>query len=160
MSTTTNTVKKDKIKHLVAIDVMPAVTVTVTMRQNATAFNLGNEFEELRPLFFRRAEYLLPAYVVDAPMPTLTCRHLEKATIHLLQKKTDQALLAFKRAVASAIEPMTLIKVGLACHTEEHRDEAEAALRRAIKYAGKDDRSKSLVQAIAAHLNYDLSDAA
>ena len=160
MSTTTITVKKAKTKQLVAIDVMPAVTVSVAMQQNATAFTLGSETEALHPLFFRRAEYLLPAYVVDTPMPTLTCRHLEKATIHLLQKKADQALLAFKRAVASAIEPMTLIKVALACHTEDHREEAEAALKRAIKFAGKDERSKSLVRAIAAHLNYDVSDVA
>ena len=161
MSTTTATVKKAKTKQLVAIDVTPAVTVSVAMQENKTAFTCGTEADvELHPLFFRRAEYLLPAYVVDTPMPTLTCRHLEKATIHLLQKKADQALLAFKRAVASAIEPMTLIKVALACHTEEHREEAEAALNRAIKYAGKDERSKSLVRAIAAHLNYTVTEAA
>lgn len=153
------TTTKAKTKKLTVIEA-PTITLTVSvgMQERATAFKFGNEGEELHPLYFRRAEYLLPAYVVDTPMPTLTCRHLEKATIHLLQGKADQALLAFKRAVASAIEPMTLIKVGLACHTEEHRPEAEAALKRAIKYAGKDERSKSLVRAIAGHLNYDMTE--
>lgn len=131
------------------------VTVNVTVQERSTVFALEGT-EELVPLFYRKAEYLLPSYVVQTPMPTLTCRHLEKATIHLLQNRPEQALLAFKRAVASAIEPMTLIKVALACHTEEHRDEAQAALQRALKYGAKDPRSQSLVRAIAAHLNYSL----
>lgn len=130
------------------------VTVDVAVRERATTFAFGEPGEELQPLFYRRAEYLLPAYVVRTPMPTLTVRHLEKATIHLLQKREDQTLLAYKRAVASAIEPMTLIKVALACHTEEYKAEAEAALQRAIKYAGKDEHSKALVRAIADHFGY------
>ena len=80
------------------------VTVNVEVQARATAFNFATEGEAVKPLFYRRAEYLLPAHVVDAPMPTLTVRHLEKATIHLLQKKDEQALLAFKRAVASGVE--------------------------------------------------------
>jgi hypothetical protein len=133
------------------------VTVSVTVQERATTFNFGEAGEELQPLFYRNAEYMLPAYVVREPMPTLTCRHLEKATIHLLQKRADQALLAYKRAVASAIEPMTLIKVALACHAENHPEEAQAALQRAIKYSEKDGRSRVLVQAIAKHLNYELA---
>jgi tetratricopeptide (TPR) repeat protein len=133
------------------------VTVNVTVQQRATAFNFGEAGEELQPLFYRNAEYMLPAYVVREPMPTLTCRHLEKATIHKLQGRADQTLLAFKRAVASAIEPMTLIKVALACHTEDYREEAQAALQRAIKYSEKDGRSRALVQAIAKHLDYPLA---
>lgn len=133
------------------------VTVNVTVQERATAFNFGEAGEETQPMFYRNAEYVLPAYVVQTPMPTLTCRHLEKATIHLLQKRADQALLAYKRAVASAIEPMTLIKVALACHTENHAEEAHAALKRALKYADRDTRSAALVTAIAQHLNYDLA---
>lgn len=133
------------------------VTVNVSVQERATEFNFGEPGEALLPLFYRRAEYLLPAYVVNTPMPTLTCRHLEKATIHKLQGHQDQALLAFKRAVASAIEPMTMIKVALACHTEDHTEEAEAALKRALKYATKDQRSQALVNAIATHLGYDLA---
>lgn len=133
------------------------VTVNVTVQERLTSFNFGEAGEELQPLFYRNAEYMLPAYVVRTPMPTLTCRHLEKATIHLLQRRADQALLAFKRAVASAIEPMTLIKVALACHTEKHPEEAQAALKRALKYADRDTRSVALVNGIAAHLSYDLT---
>ena len=132
------------------------VTVNVTVNDRVTQFNFGEAGDDLQPLFYRNAEYMLPAYVVQTPMPTLTCRHLEKATIHLLQKRADQALLAFKRAVASAIEPMTLIKVALACHTENHTEEAHAALKRALKYADKDPRSTALVNGIAQHLHYDL----
>lgn len=143
-------------KKLAVLDA-PTITVAVSVQERTTGFSFGQAGEEVKPLFYRGGEYTLPAYVVDTPMPTLTCRHLEKATIHLLQKKADQALLAFKRAVASAIEPMTLIKVALACHTEKHGEEAEAALKRAIKYAGKDERSKTLVRAIADHLGYDVS---
>ncbi len=131
------------------------VTVNVTVQERSTTFQFGEPGEELQPLFYRRAEYMLPAYVVRTPMPTLTVRHLEKAMIHFLQKREDQTLLAYKRAVASAIEPMTLIKVALACHTEEYREEAEAALQRAMKYAGKDERSKTLVRGIASHFGYD-----
>lgn len=133
------------------------VTVNVSVQERNTEFNFGEPGEALLPLFYRRAEYMLPAYVVNTPMPTLTCRHLEKATIHKLQGHADQALLAFKRAVASAIEPMTLIKVALACHTEDHVEEAEAALKRALKYAAKDQRSQALVNAIATHLGYDVA---
>jgi tetratricopeptide (TPR) repeat protein len=133
------------------------VTVNVTVQDRVTEFNFGETGEELQPLFYRNAQFMLPAYVVRQAMPTLTCRHLEKATIHLLQKRPDQALLAFKRAVASAIEPMTLIKVGLACFAENHPEEALAALKRALKYAAHDSRSVALVNGIATHLNYDLS---
>ena len=132
------------------------VTINVTVEERATTFSFGEAGDDLQPLFYRKAEYMLPAYVVQAPMPTLTCRHLEKATIHLMQRRDDQALLAFKRAVASGVEPLTLIKVALACHTEDYREEAEAALKRAIKHSAKDERSKALVSAIADHLGYAL----
>jgi hypothetical protein len=142
-------------KHKSAVLDAP-VTVNVTVQERATTFTFGEPGEELQALFFRGGEYMLPAYVVRTPMPTLTCRHLEKAMIHRMQGREDQTLLAYKRAVASAIEPMTLIKVALACHTEKHTEEAEAALQRAIKYAAKDERSKTLVRAIADHLGYEV----
>lgn len=132
------------------------VTVTVSVTDAGTAFDFGMTGEELAPLFYRRAAYMLPAEVIQAPMPTLTCRHLEKATLHLLQGREDQALLAFRRAVASGVDPWTIVKVALACHTENHREEAETALKRAVKYAGRDTRSLALVTAIATHLGYAL----
>ncbi|MEB3329650.1 MAG: hypothetical protein VKQ33_10500 [Candidatus Sericytochromatia bacterium] len=144
-------------KRLRAAAVEPPVAVQISVEGNVTRFRLGGDHGAVLPLFYRRAEYHLPAYVVEAPMPTLTCRHLEKATIHLLHGHGDQALLAFRRAVASAIEPMTLIKVALACHTEAHAEEAEAAWRRALRYAGPDRRSEGLVRAIAGHLGYHLA---
>lgn len=130
------------------------VTVNIDVQARATSFNFGTDGQDVKPLFYRRAEYLLPAYVVDAPMPTLTVRHLEKATIHLMQKKDDQALLAFRRAVASGIEPTTIIKVALACHTEDYREEAQVAFTRAMKYAQKDANAQALTRAIAGHLGY------
>jgi tetratricopeptide (TPR) repeat protein len=149
--------RKTKTAVLDSIQLNVSVNVNVAVQESgAISFNLGEAGEELQTLFFRRAEYKLPAYVVQTPMPTLTCRHLEKATIHLLQGRPDQTLLAFKRAVASAIEPMTLIKVALACHTENHAEEAEAALKRAMKYAADDARSQALVKAIAKHFAYSL----
>jgi tetratricopeptide (TPR) repeat protein len=143
-------------KRLRAAAVEAPAAVQISVEGDVTRFQLDGDQGEVLPLFYRRAEYRLPAYVVQAPMPTLTCRHLEKATIHLLQGHDEQALLAFRRAVASAIEPMTLIKVALACHTERHVEEAEAALRRALRYAGRDQRSESLVRSIAGHLGYGL----
>lgn len=144
-------------KRLRAAVVEAPAAVQIVVDGSVTRFEFEGSGADLLPLFYRRAEYHLPAYVVQAPMPTLTCRHLEKATVHLLQGHDDQALLAFRRAVASAIEPMTLIKVGLACHTEGHGPEAEAALRRAVKYAGRDLRSVSLVESIGRFLGYDLA---
>ncbi|MNT08995.1 hypothetical protein D3C72_1437560 [compost metagenome] len=130
------------------------VTVNVEVQARATAFNFGAAGEAVKPLFYRKAEYLLPAHVVDAPMPTLTVRHLEKATIHLMQQKDDQALLAFRRAVASGVDPATILKVALACHTEDYREEAQAAFTRAVKYGQKDPQAQALTQAIATHLGY------
>jgi hypothetical protein len=132
------------------------VTVNVQVQERATAFNFGGAGEAVKPLFYRRAEYLLPAHIVDTPMPTLTVRHLEKATIHLMQKKDDQALLAFRRAVASGVDPATILKVALACHTEDHKEEAQAAFTRAMKYSVKDAQSQALTQAIATHLGYEV----
>ena len=132
------------------------VTVNVEVQQRSTAFNFGSAGEAVKPLFYRKAEYMLPADVVDAPMPTLTVRHLEMATIHLMQKKNDQALLAFRRAVASGVDPATILKVALACHTEDYREEAQTALTRAVKYGQKDARAQALTRAIADHLGYTL----
>ena len=130
------------------------VTVTVEVQDRATSFNFGEAGEAVKPLFYRKAEYMLPAHVVDTPMPTLTVRHLEKATIHLMQRKDDQALLAFKRAVASGIDPATILKVALACHTEDYREEAQTAFQRAMKYAAKDPSAQALTRAVATHLGY------
>lgn len=132
------------------------VTVNVEVQQRSTAFNFGSAGEAVKPLFYRKAEYLLPADVVDAPMPTLTVRHLEMATIHLMQQKNDQALLAFRRAVASGVDPATILKVALACHTEDYHEEAQTALTRAVKYGAKDARAQALTKAIADHLGYTL----
>lgn len=134
-----------------------AYAVKVSVAEGRTAFAFDDDATEAQPLYFRKASYLLPAYVVQAPMPTMTVRHLEKAILHLANAKQDQALLAFRRAVASAIEPMTMIKVFLACHTEGYRDEAGMALRRAQRYAEFDPRSRSLVKAMAEALGYDLA---
>ncbi|MFN3429442.1 MAG: hypothetical protein ACK46X_05785, partial [Candidatus Sericytochromatia bacterium] len=90
----------------------------------------------------------------DAPMPTLTVRHLEMATIHLMQKKDDQALLAIRRAVASGVDPATILKVALACHTEDYREEAQSAFTRALKYGANDALALALTQAVATHLGY------
>ena len=143
--------KKSKVAVL---DVQ--VTVNVEVRARTTTFNFGVTDAEMKPLFYRKAEYMLPADVVDAPMPTLTVRHLEMATIHLMQKKNDQALLAFRRAVASGVDPATILKVALACHTEDYREEAQTALTRAVKYGQKDARAQALTRAIADHLGYTL----
>jgi hypothetical protein len=131
------------------------VTVNVDVQERATAFNFASEGEAVKPLFYRRAEYLLPAHVVDAPMPTLTVRHLEKATIHLLHKHEEQALLAYKRAVASGVDTATILKVAQACHTEDNREEAQTAFTRAVKYGAKDPSALALTKAIAGHLGYD-----
>lgn len=133
-----------------------AYSVKVDVAEGRTLFAFEDDAAEPQPLFFRKAAYMLPSYVVQAPMPTMTVRHLEKGILHLSSGKQDQALLAFRRAVASAIEPMTMIKVALACHTEGYRDEAAMALRRAQRYAEFDPRSRALVAAIAQNLNYDL----
>jgi hypothetical protein len=128
--------------------------VQVSTHEHAPCFHFGEAGEAVLPIFFRKASYYLPSETVQAPMPTMTCRHLEKATIHLLQGHAEQALLAFKRAVASGVDPTTLVKVALACHTEGHLDEAQAALARAVRFGDRDPRGQSLARAVAIHLNY------
>lgn len=130
------------------------VTVEISVSEGGTSFHLAQAGEDVLPLYFRRAAYFLPAFVVDSPMPTLTCRHLERATLHLLQGQPRQTLLAFKRAVASAIDPASLIKVALACHTEGYAEEACAALSRGMRYASRDSRSAALILTIADHFGY------
>jgi len=144
-------------KRLKAVVVERPVTVEITVSEGSTSFTVAESEGECLPLYFRRASYLLPAFVVTTPMPTLTCRHLERATLHLMQGQTSQTLLAFKRAVASAIDPASLIKVALACHTEGYAEEAEAALLRGLRYANRDARCAALIRTIAQHLNYPLA---
>lgn len=132
------------------------VTVEISVSDGGTSYHLTASGEDGAPLYFRRAAYFLPVSVVREPMPTLTCRHLEQATVHLLQGREHQALLAFKRAVASAIDPPSLIKVALACHTEGYRDEAQVALARGLRYALRDAYSSALIRSIATHLGYPL----
>jgi hypothetical protein len=134
-----------------------SITVEVHQANDVLSFGFAGCDADLRPIFFRRRQYLLPSVVVDTPMPTLTCRHLEKALLHLLDGKSKQTLLAFKRAVVSAIDPASLIKVALACHAEACDEEAMAALDRARKFASGDAGMTALVDQIASHLDHAIA---
>ncbi|MOA57450.1 hypothetical protein D3C78_1816290 [compost metagenome] len=56
--------------------------------------------------------------------------------------------------MASGVDPATILKVALACHTEGHAEEAQAAFQRAMKYAAKDASAQALTRAVATHLGY------
>lgn len=112
--------------------------------------------EELQPLFYRGITYMMPASIVKAPLPTFTFRHLDKVGQFALEGNRPKVLSSLHRAVASAVDVPSLIKIAAAAHSEEVPDEAMNALQKAFKVAKKDADLERLVRASAQMLGYSL----
>jgi len=112
--------------------------------------------EDLQPLFYRGITYMMPASIVKAPLPTFTFRHLEKVGVFALEGNHAKVLSSLQRAVSSAVDAPSLIKIAAAAHSEDVPEEAMTALQKALKAAKKDPAMERLVRASAQMLGYSL----
>ena len=112
--------------------------------------------EELQPLFYRGVTYMMPASIVKAPLPTFTFRHLSKVGEFALEGNRPKVLSSLQRAVASAVDAPSLIKIAAAAHSEDVPEEAMTALQKALKASKKDPVMQMLVRASAQMLGYSL----
>jgi len=112
--------------------------------------------EDLQPLFYRGITYMMPASIVKAPLPTFTFRHLEKVGQFALEGNRPKVLSSLQRAVSSAVDAPSLIKIAATAHSEEVPEEAMTALQKALKVAKKDPGLERLVRASAQMLGYSL----
>ena len=112
--------------------------------------------EELQPLFYRGITYMMPASIVKAPLPTFTFRHLEKVGEFALEGNRPKVLSSLQRAVSSAVDAPSLIKIAAAAHSEDVPEEAMTALQKALKASKKDLAMQTLVRASAQMLGYSL----
>lgn len=113
--------------------------------------------QESQVLSFRGAEYHLPKQIVAHPLPTLTFRHLQKVTEFAFAGKPEKVGSAIKRAIASAIDTASLVKIACVAHSEGLHADATIALSKAIRCAKKDQALKAIAQNVAARLGYDLA---
>lgn len=137
-------------------DLGAATSVTVDV-QSGRATYLIDPGQESQVLSFRGAEFHLPRSIVAAPLPTLTFRHLEKVTTFAFAGKRDKVHSAIQRAIASAIDTASLIKIACVAHSEGLGEEATVALSKAVKWAKKDQALKAIAQSVAAKLGYSIS---
>lgn len=111
---------------------------------------------ELQPLFYRGVTYMMPASIVRSPFPTFTFRHLDKVGMFALEGNRPKVLSSLQRAIASAIDAPSLIKIGAVAHSEGCPEEALASLRKALKVSAKNAEMQALVHAGAKTLGYPL----
>lgn len=109
---------------------------------------------ELQPLFYRGVTYMMPASIVRAPFPTFTFRHLDKVGMFALEGNRPKVVSSLQRAVASAIDAPSLIKIAAVAHSEGCLDEAVAALAKAVKVTAKQPEMRTLVLSSAKTLGY------
>lgn len=142
-----------------AMSVGPSMTtgpVDIDVRPGRIAV-LVEPGEETLVLSFRGAEYHLPRQIATSPLPTLTFRHLEKVTMYAFAGKRDKVESAVKRAIASAIDTSSLIKIACVAHSEGLNADAECALAKAIRCAKKDQRLRGIVASVALRLGYQIA---
>lgn len=111
---------------------------------------------ELQPLFYRGVTYMMPASIVRAPFPTFTFRHLDKVGMFALEGNRPKVVSSLQRAVASAIDAPSLIKIAAVAHSEGCLDEAVSALVKAVKVTAKQPEMRTLVLASAKTLGYSI----
>jgi hypothetical protein len=112
---------------------------------------------EMQPLFYRGVTYMMPASVVRAPLPTFTFRHLDRVGVFALEGNRAKVLTSLRRAVSSAIDAPSLIKIAAVAHSEGCPDEARSALARALKVSARHPDMQALVHAGAKALGYEVS---
>lgn len=116
---------------------------------------IPSETLELQPLYYRGVTYMMPASIVRAPFPTFTFRHLDKVGMFALEGNRPKVVSSLTRAIASAIDAPSLIKIAAIAHSEDCPAEAQASLQKALKVA-HDSVMKNFVQAGAKTLGYPL----
>jgi hypothetical protein len=113
--------------------------------------------EESQVLSFRGAEYHLPRAIVSHPLPTLTFRHLQKVTEYAFMGKPEKVASAVKRAIASAIDTASLVKIACVAHSESLHEDATTALAKALRCAKKDQKLRGIATHVAGRLGYNLA---
>lgn len=111
---------------------------------------------ELQPLFYRGVTYMMPASIVRAPFPTFTFRHLDKVGMFALEGNRPKVVSSLQRAVASAIDAPSLIKIAAVAHSEGCLDEAVSALVKAVRVTSKQPEMRALVLSSAKTLGYTI----
>lgn len=111
---------------------------------------------ELQPLFYRGVTYMMPASIVRAPFPTFTFRHLDKVGMFALEGNRPKVVSSLQRAVASAIDAPSLIKIAAVAHSEGCLDEAVSALVKAVRVTSKQPEMRYLVLSSARTLGYTI----
>jgi hypothetical protein len=147
MATTTST-KKAKPRGSAPL----VLQVTVSNAEAAPA----QADVELQPLFYRGITYMMPAEIVRSPFPTFTFRHLDKVGLFALEGNRPKVLSSLQRAIASAIDAPSLIKIAAVAHSESCPDEALSALRKALKVSAKHPQMQVFVRSGAESLGYEL----
>ncbi|MBI6545533.1 MAG: hypothetical protein HY692_01990 [Cyanobacteria bacterium NC_groundwater_1444_Ag_S-0.65um_54_12] len=137
-------------------DLVGASSVALEVHPSQTVIHLEAANEE-QLLSFRGAEYYLPKSIVTAPLPTLTFRHLEKVTMAAFAGRRDKVQSGLKRAVASAIDTASLVKIACMAHSEGLHASAITALVKALHCAKKDQQLRDLALLVANRLGYHLN---
>lgn len=147
----------------------PAQSIKLTVGPDMGAGTVGFEVQgariailydagqESQVLSFRGAEYHLPKQIVAHPLPTLTFRHLQKVTEYAFAGKPEKVGSAVKRAIASAIDTASLVKIACVAHSEGLHADATIALSKAVRCAKKDQALKGIAINVASRLGYDLA---
>ena len=103
----------------------------------------------LEPLFYRGVTVHLPADLVRAPLPTLTFRHLDKVGRAAMGGRRDRVVAALQRAVASAHDVASLLKIAVVALGEGAIEEVTAALSRAWRTAQRDPEALEIIREAA-----------
>jgi len=103
----------------------------------------------LEPLFYRGVTVHLPIELVRAPLPTLTFRHLDKVGRAALEGRRDRVVAALQRAIASAHDVASLLKIAVVALGEGAIEEVSAALARAWRGAQRDPEALEVVREAA-----------
>ncbi len=147
----------------------PAPTLSLTVGPDMATGTVGMDVQRARiailydagqesqVLSFRGAEYHLPKQIVMNPLPTLTFRHLQKVTEYAFAGKREKVASAVKRAIASAIDTASLVKIACVAHSEGLHADATIALSKAIRCAKKDLKLKGVATNVASRLGYHLA---
>lgn len=118
------------------LDVRPATQVTGTSRV-------------LEPLYYRGVTVHLPADLVRAPLPTLTFRHLDKVGRAAMAGRRDRVVSALQRAIASAHDVASLLKIAVVALGEGAVEEVSEALSRAWRSAHRDPEAMDIIREAA-----------
>lgn len=132
------------------------LVLTVETPQASTEL-IPSETLELQPLYYRGVTYMMPASIVRSPFPTFTFRHLDKVGKFAMEGNRAKVVSSLQRAIASAIDAPSLIKIAAIAHSEECPAEAQASLQKALKVSSRDAVMQGFVQAGAKTLGYCLN---